>query len=271
MSNKRRSEETSLHSHLESKSIMELLKCMNEEDQKVAIAVQSCFPVLSELIECIIKKMKQGGRLFYIGAGTSGRLGILDASECPPTFGVPKDLVNGIIAGGDQAIRTAVEFAEDNTIQAWLDLEEHLVGTLDVVIGIAASGSTPYVVHGLKDCQLNGVTTACITSNPGSSLTAYANYKIEVELGPEFITGSTRLKSGTAQKMILNMISTSCMIGLGRVVDNKMVDMQLSNDKLIQRGVRMIIDQTQLDELQARNLLLSTGSVRLAIQKFKNS
>lgn len=269
MSYTRITEASSLHRHLEDKPVLEILKLMNEEDQKVAIAIQKHLPVIAALSEEIINKLKEGGRLFYIGAGTSGRLGIIDASECPPTFGVPADLVNGIIAGGDSAIRRAVEFAEDDPKQAWIDLQSQFVDTMDVVIGIAASGSTPYVVHGLKACRENNVTTACITCNPGSPVTEFADYKIEVEVGPEFITGSTRLKGGTAQKLILNMISTSVMIGLGRVLDNKMVDMQLSNNKLLQRGVSIIMKETLLDEVSAKDLLLSTGSVRLALEKAK--
>lgn len=266
----KKTEETSLYRHLESKPVLELLQLMNYEDHKVADAVQLCLPAIAGLVEMAIVKLKQGGRLFYIGAGTSGRLGILDASECPPTFGVPDDLVIGIIAGGDQAIRKAVEFAEDSREQAWIDLKNQFIDTSDFVIGIAASGTTPYVVHGLKACKANEITTACITSNPGSPVTEYADYNISVDVGPEFITGSTRLKSGTAQKMILNMISTTVMIGLGRVVDNKMVDMQLTNEKLIQRGIKMIMSQTDLDEARAKELLLSCGSVRQAIEKSKN-
>lgn len=264
----KRTEEDSLHRHLESKSILELLNLMNQEDQKVAKAVAICIPSILDFVEVAIQKIKEGGRLFYIGAGTSGRLGILDASECPPTFGVPYDLVNGIIAGGDSAIRRAVEFAEDDQDQAWKDLNAYFIDKSDVVVGIAASGTTPYVVYGLKACQLNHIITACITSNSGSPITEYGDYKIELELGPEFITGSTRLKSGTAQKMVLNMISTTIMIGLGRVVDNKMVDMQLTNEKLIQRGIQMIMSQTNLDESEAKVLLLSTGSVRLSLDKY---
>lgn len=267
----KKTEETSLYRHLEAKPTLELLQLMNHEDHKVADAVQLCLPAIAELVEMAILKLKQGGRLFYIGAGTSGRLGILDASECPPTFGVPDDLVIGIIAGGDQAIRKAVEFAEDSREQAWIDLKNQYIDTSDFVIGIAASGTTPYVVHGLKACKANEISTACITSNPGSPVTEYADYNISVDVGPEFVTGSTRLKSGTAQKMILNMISTTIMIGLGRVVDNKMVDMQLTNEKLIQRGIKMIMSQTDLDEAGAKELLLSCGSVRKAIEISKNS
>jgi N-acetylmuramic acid 6-phosphate etherase len=267
----KRTEENSLHRHLESKSSIELLRLMNEEDHKVADAVQLCLPSIESFVEVAINKMKEGGRLFYIGAGTSGRLGILDASECPPTFGVPHELVIGIIAGGDGAIRKAVEFAEDSKTQAWADLQNHFIDEDDLVVGIAASGTTPYVVYGLKACQENNITTACITSNPGSPVTEFADYKMEVELGPEFITGSTRLKSGTAHKMILNMISTTIMVGLGRIMDNKMVDMQLTNEKLIQRGTRIIMGHTNLGETEAKELLLKKGSVRLAIEEHQKS
>jgi N-acetylmuramic acid 6-phosphate etherase len=267
----KKTEETSLYRHLETKPTLELLQLMNHEDHKVADAVLLSLPSIAALVEMTILKLKQGGRLFYIGAGTSGRLGILDASECPPTFGVSHDMVNGIIAGGDQAIRKAVEFAEDSHEQAWIDLQNQFIDKADVVIGIAASGTTPYVVHGLKACKTNQIITACITSNAGSPVTEFADYVISVDVGPEFITGSTRLKSGTAQKMILNMISTTIMIGLGRVSDNKMVDMQLTNEKLIQRGVRMIMGQTQLNEAEAKQLLLKSGSVRSALESIKKS
>lgn len=263
-------EQNSLYRNLESKSALEILQLMNAEDHKVAEAVQSALPEISRLVEHTIEKLKEGGRLFYIGAGTSGRLGILDASECPPTFGVSPDLVNGIIAGGDKAIRKAVEFAEDNTSQAWQDLSRYFIDTSDVVIGITASGTTPYVVNGLKECRANNILTACITANPESPVTSFADYKIEVPVGPEFITGSSRLKSGTAQKMILNMISTAVMIGLGRIVDNKMVDMQLTNEKLIQRGIRMIQNVSGLNDQQARELLLHSGSARIALEKLGN-
>jgi N-acetylmuramic acid 6-phosphate etherase len=212
--------------------------------------------------------MEAGGRLFYIGAGTSGRLGILDASECPPTFGVPHDWVIGIIAGGDAAIRKAVENAEDSVTQAWQDLSAWMIDAQDVVIGIAASGTTPYVVEGLRACHSRGITTACITCNPGAPITAVAQFPIVVVVGPEFVTGSSRMKAGTAQKLILNMISTSVMIKLGRVVDNRMVDMQLSNAKLIDRGTRMIQQETELDYDAARNLLIQKGSVRKALESF---
>ncbi|MFZ1423409.1 MAG: N-acetylmuramic acid 6-phosphate etherase [Saprospiraceae bacterium] len=270
MSFKKRTEEISLHRNLEQKSTLELLSLMNAEDQKVALAVEKCIPEVAVLVECAISKLKEGGRLFYIGAGTSGRLGILDASECPPTFGVSQDMIQGIIAGGDQAIRKAVEFAEDSKTQAWDDLKNFGISKLDLVIGIAASGTTPYVLYGLQACQKNQIKTACITSNPGSPITEYSDFKIEVLVGPEFITGSSRLKSGTAQKLLLNMISTTIMIGLGRVVDHKMVDMQLNNQKLIERGVRMIVEESDLNEFQAKELLLKVGSVRAALLSCKH-
>jgi N-acetylmuramic acid 6-phosphate etherase len=259
-------EEPSPYRHLEKQSVADLLRMMNQEDRSVPEIVGKAIPQITALVEVIISKMKQGGRLFYIGAGTSGRLGILDASECPPTFGVPEDWVIGLIAGGDQAIRSAVEKAEDSTKQAWIDLNNYYINIQDVVIGIAASGTTPYVIHGLKECQHHGITTACITCNPGSPLRQYADYPIEVIVGPEFVTGSTRLKAGTAQKLVLNMISTSTMIGLGRVQDNKMVDMQLSNEKLVERGTKMVMSALQVDYNRAQELLVTYGSVRKAIE-----
>jgi N-acetylmuramic acid 6-phosphate etherase len=259
-------EENSHHRHLESKTVEEILLAMNEEDQKVALAVRQCIPIIAAFVEVLVQKIKDGGRLFYLGAGTSGRLGIIDASECPPTFGVSSDLVNGIIAGGDSAIRKAVEFAEDNKTQAWIDLQSYYADQADVVVGITASGTTPYVLNALKTCKQNQILTACICCNKNSPVSEYADFKMEVELGAEFISGSTRLKAGTAQKLILNMISTSLMIRLGRVKDNKMVDMHLSNEKLIQRGIRMILDHSEMNEVQARELLIQSGSVRKAIE-----
>ncbi|MEL6989825.1 MAG: N-acetylmuramic acid 6-phosphate etherase [Bacteroidota bacterium] len=258
-------EEASLHRHLDKMSIEELLININKEDQKVALAVEKVIPKIQPLVEVIANKMKEGGRLFYIGAGTSGRLGIVDASECPPTFGVPHDWVIGLMAGGDKAMRKAVEFAEDNENLSWEDLQAYQIDAMDVVIGIAASGTTPYVVHGLKACRANGIVTACITCNPDSPVAAHADYPIEVIVGPEFVTGSTRMKSGTAQKLVLNMISTSVMIQLGRVVDNRMVDMQLSNNKLVDRGTKMIMLKTDLSYELAQELLLENGSVRAAL------
>ncbi|ARN77751.1 N-acetylmuramic acid 6-phosphate etherase [Nonlabens spongiae] len=260
-------EQESLHKDLEQKNTLELLEAINAEDQKVAIAVQKCIPAIQSLIDDIVPKMKDGGRLFYIGAGTSGRLGILDASECPPTFGVAPDRILGLIAGGDAAIRNAVENAEDDTDQAFKDLAEYHINENDVVIGIAASGTTPYILGGLRDCQKNGILTGGITCNVDSPLDRLADHSIVPVVGPEFITGSSRMKAGTAQKMVLNMISTAVMVQLGHVKGNKMVDMQLSNDKLVDRGTRMIMESTGLDYDKARLLLKTHGSVRTALQK----
>jgi len=235
-------ESSSNHRHLEKMSVKELLTNINNEDKTVAFAVEKSIPQIESLVKGIVPKMKEGGRLFYIGAGTSGRLGVVDASECPPTFGVTDDWVIGIIAGGDSAIRKAVEFAEDDVDLAWKDLQTYHINTKDTVVGIAASGTTPYVVRGLAACQKNGITTGCITCNPDSPMAANSNHPIEVIVGPEFVTGSTRMKSGTAQKLVLNMISTSVMIQLDRVVDNRMVDMQLSNNKLVDRGTKMVMN-----------------------------
>ncbi len=242
---------------------LEILAGINAEDQKVALVTKAMIPAIAPLVEAIVVRMRDGGRLFYIGAGTSGRLGIVDASECPPTFGVPQGMVIGLIAGGDAAIRKAREFAEDDETQAWKDLQEHAIDSLDVLIGIAASGTTPYVTGGLRDARTRGILTACITCNPGSPITHHADHPLVAEVGPEFVTGSTRMKSGTAQKLILNMISTATMIRLGRVLDNKMIDMQLANNKLIDRGVRMITERyNSLDPAQALELLRKHGSVR---------
>jgi N-acetylmuramic acid 6-phosphate etherase len=239
---------------------------MNQEDQGVALAVAQALPAITPLVDLLAERMQNGGRLFYLGAGTSGRLGVLDASECPPTFGVPYDWVVGLIAGGERAVRYAVEDAEDSTTQAWEDLQAHQVDALDVVVGIAASGTTPYVVHGLRDCREAGIATGCITCNPGSPLAAAADFPIEVIVGPEFVTGSSRLKAGTAQKLVLNMISTSVMIKLGRVVDNRMVDMKLSNAKLVDRGTRMIQKALDLPYAEAKERLLRLGSVRAVLE-----
>ena len=258
-------EQPSLYRHLEKMPVEELLRNMNREDKTVPDAVEKNIPVISALVKVIIEKMKNGGRLFYIGAGTSGRLGILDASECPPTYGVPADWVIGIIAGGDHAIRKSVENAEDSTTQAWEDLQKHFINDQDVVVGIAASGTTPYVVHGLKTCQENNIVTGCITCNPNAPISEYADHAVEVITGPEFVTGSTRMKAGTAQKLVLNMISTSAMIGLGRVLDNKMVDMQLSNKKLVERGTLIIKNALHISFEEAQKLLLKHGSVRKAM------
>jgi N-acetylmuramic acid 6-phosphate etherase len=258
-------EQSSKYRHLEQMSTNELLTNINTEDQSVPFAVQKEIKAISRLVDVIVKQIQNGGKLFYIGAGTSGRLGILDASECPPTFGVPAELVNGLIAGGDKAIRKAVEHSEDDTKQAWLDLKEHQIQKEDVVIGIAASGTTPYVVGGLKACQNEGILTGCIVCNPNSPVAKVSDFPIEVIVGPEFVTGSSRMKAGTAQKLVLNMISTSVMIQLGRVKDNKMVDMQLSNAKLKQRGSLLIAEALKVSEEKAVELLNIHGSVRKAI------
>jgi len=239
---------------------------MNHEDKSVPSQVAECIPAIEKLVEEIVLRMIDGGRLFYIGAGTSGRLGILDASECPPTFGVDHDRVIGIIAGGDAAIRKSQEFAEDDPDQAWKDLQAFKINTSDTLIGIAASGTTPYVIGGLKNAMDNGILTGCITCNPDAPLIAYANHPIVCVVGPEVVTGSTRMKAGTAQKLILNMISTTTMIRLGRIEDNKMVDMQLSNNKLIDRGVRMIMEKSSLSYEKASTLLTEHGSVRKALK-----
>ena len=261
-------EEPSHYRHLEQMTIPEILRSINTEDHKVPQVVQALIPKISPLVEQIVKRMEEGGRLFYIGSGTSGRLGIVDASECPPTFGVPPEMVIGLIAGGDSAIRKAKEFAEDDETQAWKDLQEYAVDTLDTVIGIAASGTTPYVVGGLRDSRAHGILTACITCNPESPVTEHAEYPIVAVVGPEFITGSTRMKSGTAQKLILNMISTAVMIRLGRVLDNKMVDMQLTNHKLVDRGTRMIQERhPKMTYEEAREALLKFGSVRATLKE----
>jgi N-acetylmuramic acid 6-phosphate etherase len=268
---KKITEQPSKYRHLEKMSTNDLLVSMNQEDKTVPDAVEKVIPTLIDLIDCIVEKMNQGGRLFYIGAGTSGRLGILDASECPPTYGVPSDWVIGLIAGGDYAIRNAVEFAEDDITLAWKDLIQKGISEMDVVIGIAASGTTPYVVHGLKTCQENGITTGAITCNPNAPISTYADYPIEVVVGPEFVTGSTRMKAGTAQKLVLNMISTSVMIRLGRVLDNKMVDMQLSNNKLVDRGTKMLMNNLQIPYEKAQELLMKHGSVREAMNHYQNN
>jgi N-acetylmuramic acid 6-phosphate etherase len=268
MSFTKTTEQSSKYEHLEKMSVQELLFNINNEDKTVPLAVEKSLPQIIILVSKIVEKMKLGGRLFYIGAGTSGRLGIVDASECPPTFGVPFDLVNGIIAGGDKAIRKAVENAEDNTTQAWIDLQNENISVNDVVIGIAASGTTPYVISGLEKCNENNILTGCITCNEGSPLSKVAQFPIEVVVGPEFVTGSSRMKAGTAQKLVLNMISTATMIQLGKVKGNKMVDMQLSNDKLVDRGVKMIMSEIDVSYEEGSALLLKYGSVRKAINNF---
>lgn len=269
MTVKKTTESDSLHDDLEQKSVAELILLMNQEDRKVPEAIHQVLPEIENVINRVVKALNNGGRLFYIGAGTSGRLGILDASECPPTFGVSHELVIGLIAGGDGAIRKAVEFAEDDPEQAWLDLQKHKITKNDIVIGIAASGSTPYVVSGIEECRKNGVATAAITCNADSALATAAELTIAVDVGPEFVTGSTRLKAGTAQKLILNMISTSTMIQLQRVKGNKMVDMQLSNNKLVKRGIEMLMEMGGLNREQAQALLETHGSVRAALNAVK--
>ncbi|MCB0474421.1 MAG: N-acetylmuramic acid 6-phosphate etherase [Flavobacteriaceae bacterium] len=263
-------EQESNYQHLEKMGIADLLKNINNEDKTVPYAVEKSIPQIEKLVEQIVPKLKSGGRLFYIGAGTSGRLGILDASECPPTYGVPYDLVIGLIAGGDTAIRKAVEYAEDSEIQGWHDLQDHLISNKDVVIGIAASGTTPYVIGALKHCNKNGIVTGCITCNRNSPLSRAAQFPIEVIVGPEFVTGSSRMKAGTAQKMVLNMITTTTMIQLGRVKGNKMVDMQLTNNKLVNRGTRMLMEELNINEFLAEQLLQQYGNVRAAINHFRN-
>lgn len=258
-------EQNSNYTDLEKMSVSEILHNINNEDITVPSAVNKAIPQLEKLATAVSEKMKQGGRLFYIGAGTSGRLGVLDASECPPTFGVPFDWVVGIIAGGDTAIRKAVEFAEDNTEQAWKDLQEFGINQNDVVVGIAASGTTPYVIGGLKTANENGIVTGCIVCNSGSPVAAQAKFPVEIVVGPEFLSGSTRMKSGTAQKLALNMLTTTVMIQLGRVKGNKMIDMQLTNNKLFSRGIRIIMEEAGVDEQTAGDLLEKYGSVRKAI------
>lgn len=262
-------EKSSNYNHLEKMSTLDLLQNINKEDQTVPFAIAKVIPSIEKLIDAIVLRMNKGGRLFYIGAGTSGRLGIVDASECPPTFGVPHGLVVGIIAGGDTAIRKAVEFAEDNLEQAWKDINEYSPTPDDIVVGIAASGTTPYVIGGLNAAREFGLLTGAIVCNENSPVAAAAELPIEVVVGPEFVTGSTRMKSGTAQKLVLNMISTSVMIKLGKVKGNKMVDMQLSNNKLIDRGVKMIMDELHIEEAIASDLLIKYGNVRSAIDNYK--
>lgn len=263
-------EQSSKYEHLEKMSVKELLTNINSEDKTVPFAVENALPQIETLVEQIIAKMKNDGRLFYIGAGTSGRLGVVDASECPPTFGVDFDTVIGIIAGGDTAIRKAVEFAEDDKDQAWEDLQKWNINKNDVVIGIAASGTTPYVIGGLQKCNENKITTGSISCNAESPLSKTANFPIDVIVGPEFVTGSSRMKAGTAQKLVLNMISTSTMIALGKVKGNKMVDMQLSNDKLIDRGIRMIMEEIPVTYEIGAKLLNEYGSVRKAVDFFNS-
>tara|TARA_R100001369_G_scaffold56685_1_gene83463 strand:- start:1321 stop:2133 length:813 start_codon:yes stop_codon:yes gene_type:complete len=270
MTFKKTTEADSHYDHLEKMSVSELLHNINKEDKTVPLAVEKALPEITILTEIVSEKLKKGGRLFYIGAGTSGRLGIVDASECPPTFGVPYGMVIGLIAGGDKAIRDAVEFAEDSENQGWDDLKSHDVSEKDVVIGIAASGTTPYVIGALKKCNETNIATGCITCNEGSPLATTAKFPVVVTVGPEFVTGSSRMKAGTAQKLVLNMISTAAMVQLGRVKGNKMVDMQLSNNKLVDRGTRMIMSELNISSEEASKLLQLHGSVRKAIKNHKN-
>jgi len=257
--------------NLEKMNVSELVTAINQQDAKVHLAVRKALPQIEKVIDLILSRMQQGGRIFYLGAGTSGRLGVLDASELPPTFGVPDTMVIGLIAGGDIALRRAVEAAEDDFDKAWQELQERNINSLDTVIGIAASGSTPYVVGGLQHARNHGILTACITCNPGSRVAQVAEYPIEVVVGPEFVTGSTRLKAGTAQKMVLNMITTTIMIKMGRVKGNKMVNMQLTNKKLVIRGTRMLMEELLLPEEEAKALLLKYGSVKKAITAFRQT
>jgi N-acetylmuramic acid 6-phosphate etherase len=268
MSFKKTTEEDSLYNHLEKMTVQELLSHINAEDKTVPFAVEKALPQIEKLTQKIVEKLYQGGRLFYLGAGTSGRLGIVDASECPPTFGVPHELVIGLIAGGDSAIRKAVEFAEDSNTQGWQDLLKHNITEKDVVVGIAASGTTPYVIGALEQCNAKNIYTGCITCNEGSPLANTAQFPIVVVVGPEFVTGSTRMKAGTAQKLVLNMLSTATMIQLGKVKGNKMVDMQLSNNKLVDRGTRMVMESLDIKEDEAAYLLKKHGSVRNAIKAY---
>jgi N-acetylmuramic acid 6-phosphate etherase len=261
-------EQSSLHERLDEKPIGELLREMNEEDQKVALAVKEAIPQIEKLVEKLVPRMKQGGRIFYMGAGTSGRLGVLDASEIPPTFGMPNTVVVGLIAGGDVALRNPVEKAEDDPEKSWQELQERNINTLDTVVGIAASGTTPYVIGALKHAKEFGCLTASISCNPDSPISQEVDIPIEAVVGPEFVTGSTRLKSGTAQKLICNMITTITMIKLGRVKGNKLVNMQLSNKKLVDRGTRMIIEELGLGYDQAQQLLLLHGSVKKALDAY---
>jgi len=264
-------EQDSLHDNLKNKSVKQLLIEMNEEDKKVPLAVEKVLPQIEQLVERIVERMKRGGRIFYIGAGTSGRLGVLDASEIPPTFGMPQNLVIGLIAGGEKALKSSIENAEDDLTKAWEELKSYKINETDTVIGIAASGTTPYVIGALRNAAAKGILTASISCNPDSPIAQEAEIKIEVIVGPEFITGSTRLKSGSAQKLVLNMITTITMIKLGRVKGNKMENMQLTNAKLIDRGTRMIMEELNLEYEQAKNILLAHGSVKQAIVAYSQS
>ncbi|MDC0177251.1 N-acetylmuramic acid 6-phosphate etherase [Polaribacter sp.] len=261
-------EQDSKYNHLEKMSVSDLLTNINNEDKTVPLAVEKALPQIEILTEQIVNKLQNGGRLFYIGAGTSGRLGVVDASECPPTFGVSYNLVVGIIAGGDIAIRKAVEFAEDATNQGWEDLQQHTITDKDVVVGIAASGTTPYVIAALEKCNENNIITGCIACNKNSPLAKVSQFPIEVIVGPEFVTGSSRMKAGTAQKLVLNMLSTATMIQLGKIKGNKMLDMQLSNNKLVERGQKMLARELHIDQKEAAILLEKFGNVRNAIKNY---
>ncbi|MFI1773221.1 N-acetylmuramic acid 6-phosphate etherase [Thalassobellus citreus] len=263
-------EQDSNYNHLEKMDISSLLSNINNEDKTVPLAVEKAIPQIENLVTNIVNKLKEGGRLFYIGAGTSGRLGILDASECPPTFGVSHDLVIGLIAGGDRAIRKAVEFAEDSLTEGWKDLSAYNISNKDVVVGIAASGTTPYVIAALENCNKNNIITGCITCNKNSPLSQTSQFPIEVIVGPEFVTGSSRMKAGTAQKLVLNMITTTTMIQLGHIKGNKMVDMQLSNNKLVDRGTKMIMTELSISKEKAKNLLDKYKNVRSAIKNYND-
>ncbi|MCD0486754.1 N-acetylmuramic acid 6-phosphate etherase [Pedobacter sp. MC2016-14] len=262
-------EQESRYNNIDEMSFAEILQHINEEDKTVPLAVERSLPQIEKLASAVTERMKNGGRLFYIGAGTSGRLGVVDASECPPTFGVPFDEVVGIIAGGDKAIRRAVENAEDDAVQAWVDLKEFNINAKDCLVGLAASGTTPYVIGGLNTARKNGVLTGCIVCNEGGPIAEESDYPVEVVVGPEFLTGSTRMKSGTAQKLVLNMLSTTVMIKLGKVKGNKMVDMQLTNHKLVDRGTQMVMDELKLGYDASADLLLRHGSVRKAVEAGK--
>lgn len=262
-------EQESKYHDIDKMSVMEILKGINAEDKLVPEAVEKALPQIEKLASAVAERMINGGRLFYIGAGTSGRLGVVDASECPPTFGVSFDRVVGIIAGGDSAIRKAVEFAEDDAKQAWIDLQEYQINENDSLVGLAASGTTPYVIGGLNTARQHGVLTGCIVCNHGGPVVAESDFPVEVVVGPEFLTGSTRMKSGTAQKLVLNMLSTTVMIKLGRVKGNRMVDMQLTNNKLVDRGTQMVMNELNIDQEQAANLLSKYGSVRKAVEAMR--
>ena len=265
------SEQPSLYNDLEKKSVGEILHEINTEDKKVAFAVEKAIPAIEKLVTQIVSRMKRGGRIFYMGAGTSGRLGVLDASEIPPTFGMEPTWVIGLIAGGDTALRNPVENAEDDKLQGWHDLEKYNINDLDTVIGIAASGTTPYVIGALEECRKHGILTAAITSNPDAPISQAADIAIEMIVGPEYVTGSSRMKSGTGQKMICNMITTSVMIQMGRVKGNKMVNMQLTNAKLVDRGTRMLVDELGLEYDDARRLLFMHGSVKKAVEAYRSN